>query len=402
MAAFAKLGSVQFDPLSVAGRNHDLVLHARVREYEPAWTDDLLYQRRELIELVNKSLNLLPTAELPWYRLQWDRAGNDPTVAAMHARRDTIEHILERIRADGPVSTLDFERREAVDWYWGPTNEIRAALEAMWEVGLVGLAWRKANRRYYDLVERLYPAELLAQRPDQRAQFRHRLLSRYRAHGLLGETGAAELWYGTGRARRRPEDAPDAVIREELREELVASGDIVPLTVEGVRGTRFVLNEDLPLLDQVARAGVPDPPTVSFLAPLDPLAWDRDLMRQLFGFDYLWEVYVPERKRRWGYYVLPVLFGERLVGRIEPRIDRASRTVRMLGAWWEVGFDPRAADGFVPAMRDALAAYLRFARAGTLAWAPQLGREARTFGTSPGSRDRRSVGAEVRPQGGSR
>src|SRR5262245_37660677 len=154
MGVFARLGAVQFDPLGVAGRNHDLTLHARVRDYDPAWTDDLLYNQRRLIELLNKALCLLPTAELPWYRLQWDRAGNDPYIAAQHARQHTMEHVVERIRAEGPLSTLDFERRQTVTWFWGPTNEIRAAMEALWEVGVLGLARRDGNRRYYDLVER--------------------------------------------------------------------------------------------------------------------------------------------------------------------------------------------------------------------------------------------------------
>ena len=99
---------------------------------------------------------------------------------------------------------------------------------------------------------------------------------------------------------------------------------------------------------------------MTFLAPLDPLAWDRDLLRSLFGFDYLWEVYVPAAKRRWGYYVLPLLFGDRFVGRIEPRFDRASRAVRILGFHWEAGFDPLAAEGFVPALAAALDAYRAF------------------------------------------
>ena len=81
-------------------------------------------------------------------------------------------------------------------------------------------------------------------------------------------------------------------------------------------------------------------PGVAFLAPLDPFCWDRDLMRRLFDFDYVWEVYVPAAKRRWGYYVLPILFGDRLVGRIEPRIERRAGTLRIAGLWWEAGFDP--------------------------------------------------------------
>ena len=102
---------------------------------------------------------------------------------------------------------------------------------------------------------------------------------------------------------------------------------------------------------------------VAFLAPLDPLAWDRDLLLRLWDFDYRWEVYVPEAKRRWGYYVLPMLYGDRLVGRIEPRIDRATGTLRILGLWWEDGFEPldEASPGFVDALVAALRAHAAFA-----------------------------------------
>src|SRR6266511_3724301 len=189
-----------------------------------------------------------------------------------------------------------------------------------------------------------------------REQLRHKLLSRYRAHGLLGTGGSAELWLGIGRAKPSP-DRPERPSRSELHEELVAAGELVPVAVQGVRGPRFVLRDELELV--AAPPEPPEPP--AFLAPLDPLVWDRDLLRALYDFDYVWEVYVPERKRRWGYYVLPILFRDRLVGRIEPRIDGADGRVRVLGVWWEDGFEPRRADGFVDAMRAALRAYLSFA-----------------------------------------
>jgi len=385
--AFARLGSVQFDPLAVAGRNHDLVLHARVRDYDPAWTNTLLYERRELFETYNKMLSLLPTGELPWFRLAWDRFLAEHRDGAFARHPETVEHVLERLRADGPLSSLDFEKRATIDWYWGPTGEVRAILEALFEAGVIGLARREGNRRYFDLVERLFPAELLARRPDEREQQLHKLLSRYRAHGLLGEGGQAELWYGIAKARPAPDDPPGTPTRQALREELLASGDLLPVTVEGVRGTRYVLGEEVGQLraaEAEITAGVPlTDPGVVLLAPLDSFVWDRDLLRSLFGFDYVWEVYVPQAKRRWGYYVLPLLFGDRLVGRMEPRIDRATRTVRILGAWWEPGFRPGDAESFVPALRRALAAYLRFAGASRLEWAAHLGPERRLVGVRP-------------------
>jgi uncharacterized protein YcaQ len=365
LAVVDRLGSLQFDPLEVAGRNHDLVLHARVAGYRRPWTDHLLYDRRLLFEAYNKGLSILPTRELPWHRLTWDRARRAHEGEVFREHGDHVAELLDRIRRDGPISTADLDRSEAIDWYWGPTLKSRAVLEALAEAGILGIARREGNRRYYDLAERLFPAGLLAERVPEREQLLHRLLSRYRAHGLLGATGQAEVFPGFGAGEMLADGSPRPR-RADLLAELVDRGELLPVTVEGVRGVRHVVTDELPLLAQaereVAEGHLPGGETadVTFLAPLDPLAWDRDLLRSLFGFDYLWEVYVPAAKRRWGYYVLPLLFGDRFVGRIEPRFERASRAVRILGFHWEAGFDPLAAEGFVPALAAALDAYQAF------------------------------------------
>src|SRR4029077_20234253 len=136
---------------------------------------------------------------------------------------------------------------------------------------------------------------------------------------------------------------------------------------------RFVVKAEAKLLE-----GPPEPtPYVAFVPPFDPIVWDRALLGSLFGFDYVWELFIPPEKRRWGWYVLPIVFGDRFVGRIEPRIDRDEARVQGLGTWWEDGFAPRRADGFVDAMRDALRAYLGFASVDRLSWAPHLGTEKR-------------------------
>jgi uncharacterized protein len=200
------------------------------------------------------------------------------------------------------------------------------------------------------------------------------MLSRFRAHGLLGAGGSGDVWGGLGYAKADPR-RPGWPSRTELREQLIAEGEIFPVQVEGVRGKRFVLRDEV---DALAAPQVP-PPSVAFLPPLDPLMWGRSLLKPLFGFDWVWEVYLPEARRRWGYYVLPIVFGDRFVGRIEPRIDAAAKRVRILGAWWEDWFDPRRAQGFVDAMREALRAYLGFAGAGRIEWAAHLAREKRLF-----------------------
>ena len=369
---FRRLGSIQFDPLAVAGRTHDLVLHARVAEYDPAWCD-LLYERREIFEAYNKGLSLVATSELPWFRVSSRSASR-----TLAENADVAGRVLERIRAEGALSSLDFEseRGAMTDWFGVPTNTVRAVLEAYAVTGVLGLARRDGNRRYYDVVERLLPAEVLERRIPLREQLRHKLLSRYRAHGLLGVGGGGDIFGGIGPAKPDPR-WPENPGRTALREELVATGELVRVEVENVRGKRFVLEAEVDLLEHP-----PEPaPSVAFLPPFDPLVWDRALLGSLFDFDYVWELFVPPAKRRWGWYVLPLLFGDRLVGRIEPRIDRAAGRVQVLGLWWEGGFAPGREEGFVDAMRDALRAYLRFAGATGLEWAPHLATERRLFRT---------------------
>ncbi|MFZ0003773.1 DNA glycosylase AlkZ-like family protein [Trebonia sp.] len=370
LQVFRAFGSIQFDPIAVAGRNHDLVLHARVAAYEPAWCD-ALYERREIFEATNKALSFVPASEFPWFRHAMGRKGPRFHGAALAENAAVAEHVLGRIRAEGPLSARDFERETGPtkDWFGMPENAVRAVLEAYTVTGVIGLARRDGNLRYYDLLERLLPAEVLMREVPEREQLRHKLLSRYRAHGLLGAGGAG----GTFARIAAPQQ------RNELRKELVELGALVPVDIEGVRGKRLVLAEEVELLQ-----APPEPASsVAFIAPFDSLLWDTALLASLFAYDYVWEGFFPPARRRWGYYVLPIVFGDRFAGRIEPRIDRDRARVEVLNVWWEDGFAPRRADGFVEAMRDALRAYLRFAGADCLEWASHLTMEERLFPARP-------------------
>jgi uncharacterized protein YcaQ len=371
-----RLGSLQFDPIAVAGRNHDLVLHARVADYDPAWCDRL-YESRQIFESYNKGLSFVPVSEYAWFR--GNLSLNAPRVLAEN--REVAERVLEQIRREGPLSALDFERERAAttDWFGMPTNVVREVLEAYAVTGVLGLARRDGNRRYYDLLERLLPVEVLAHDVPLTEQLMHKLLSRYRAHGLLGAAGANDVFSGLGAAKPDPR-WPGSPGRNALREELVERGELVPVEVDGVRDKRFVVADEV---EQLEAPPSPPSPSVALIPPFDPVVWDRRFLGDLFDFEYVWELFIPPPKRRWGWYVLPILFGDRLVGRIEPRIDRDAGQIEVLDVWWEERFSPRRADGFVDAMRDALRAYLRFARAKRLAWAPHLGKEKRQFGVRP-------------------
>ena len=362
-----RLGLVQFDPVEVPGaRSHDLTLHARIRGYQRAWLDRWLYgpaggdpRDRRLIELYNKSLNVLPIEELPYHTVSWDHHQEMYRDGILREQSTVVEAILAEIERSGPLSTAAFrDHNHAVDWWWAPTSAARAVMEALFVTGRLGIARRDGSRRYFDLIERLVPDRLLRKRVSQDDAMRHRLLSRYRAVGLLANVGAAaEIILGTGKT---PE-------RTRWTAELVDGGTLIPAAIEGIKGTRYLLAEEQSILAD-ASAQLRGKPQVTLMAPLEPLVWDRRLLRDLFGFDYTWEIYVPEAKRRHGYYVLPLLFGDRLVGRIEPRYERKDRALRMLGIWFEKGFEPMTAPGFVDALNEAVSAYAAFVGAKTVTW----------------------------------
>jgi uncharacterized protein len=370
-----RIGSLQFDPLEVPGaRNHDLVLHARIDGYRREWADQWLYGplgERQLVELYNKMLSIVPMDELPYYRLSWTRMGaNYAEFLTEHA--GLADRIRSHIRDEGPVSTAAFrDVGNRVQWWWDndettSTSAARAVMEALFVAGQLGISRREGSRRYYDLIDRLVPADLLARHASEPEQIRHRLISRHRGVGLMAASAAPEVVWGTGTT---PE-------RKLMTATLIEDGTLIPVRVEGLKETRHVLADEWPILEATAQ---PDPsrnPGVTFLAPLGPLMWDRRLVRSLFGFEYIWEVYVPQPKRRHGYYVLPILFGDRFVGRIEPRYERRTGTLHILGIWFEEGFEPMDEPRFIPALTDAVRAYETFVGAQKTVWPrTRVGRE---------------------------
>jgi uncharacterized protein YcaQ len=369
-----RIGVLQFDPLEVPGaRNHDLVLAARIKGYRRGWCEQWLYgPDRRLFEIYNKSLNMVPIEELPHYRLTWTRLGEYYGGSILREHANVAEEILTELRERGPLTTADFARHsQAVDWWWAPTRASRAILEALFVSGQVGISRREGNRRYYDLIERLVPPEILAITETDELAAKHRLLSRYRSIGLSRPAAGNDVMSGTG----------TGADRKRHTDEMVEAGTLLPVRLEGHKPLVYMPAEDLARLDAAAMADAPGEPRVAFIAPLDPFVWDRQIIRDVFGFDYLWEVYVPEHKRRWGYYVLPLLFGDQLVGRIEPRFERKTRTLRVAGIWWQDGFAPRAAQDFVEQMRAALRDYMDFVGATSVEWAPATGGASRLFGT---------------------
>jgi len=352
-----ELGSVQFDPLEVTGaRNDDLVLAARIRNYRRGWMERWLYgppAERQLFEAYNKSLNILPVEELPVHRVDWEQWGarEGPYHRLLTTQGHVAADILDRLGREGPLPGSAFVERGAdrLHWGWGKITVPRALLYGLFRTGQIGIARREGNVRVYDRMEKLFPPALLAaQLPDEEVR-RHQLLSRFRGVGLLGLRAGAEIWSGTVPARERAR----------LTEGMVADGALRRVLVKGVRDERYMLASDARFL----RGGALRRREVALLAPLDPLVWDRELLRQLFDFDYVWEVYTPVKSRKHGYYVLPVLWGDRLVGRIEPRIDRKAGVLRVPAPQLERRMPRTERLDFEAALERALEAHRRFSGA---------------------------------------
>jgi len=322
-----RLRSLQVDPLAVTGlRNQDLVLASRVAGFAPSQLEALIYGTRELVEVYDKGLCVVPAVDLPLHASDWRRARRlfaEEGGAFHDAAKRYGASLLRRLEREGPLSTRELSREgRRVRAGWGTSTETRAALYVLVRTGRVLTVRREGSTRWYDLAERVVAPRLLEPSTDE-ASLRHRVLSRFRAVGLLGLRPTAEVMGGTAKA----------ALRARVVRDLVAIGALVAFEVEGVRGERFVPREDLPVLEATSRAPARGPSRdaehAALLAPLDPLIWDRTLLEPLYGITYRWGVYTPKAKRAGGYYDLPILFGDRIVGVIEPVLDREAKALRV-------------------------------------------------------------------------
>ena len=316
------LGFVQEDSIHVCGRIHDLILWSRVRNYAPADLSRFLYEDapRRAWEFYLPNLCVLPMGDYPYFvpgmRHRREREGRWGAMTPdEQAAADTL---FARLDADGPLLLRDAKALGAEHGHttsgWGTrTHMLSFVADKLFAQGRLGIARRDGFLRAFDRIERLLPGDALAAPVPTDAEA-HAYLARKRLR-------ARRLF------RLRPADK--AMLEEGETTAVLIEGDVRPW---------HVFTDDLPRLtggDSTPRASE----TLNLLAPLDPLVYDRDRTRLLWDFDYIWEVYTPAAKRRWGYYVLPILWGDRLVGRVEPRLDKRAGTVTVVSLLWEPGFD---------------------------------------------------------------
>lgn len=358
---------LQLDPLHIIARSHDIKLHSRVLDYTPGMWEDLAYQQRKFFDW-GGWLAVRPMDELPHWRviMRRERDGAYGDSRLCHTARehaDAIDEMRAILHERGTVTNRDFEMaaRTRTQSYRG-RKDSALALYYLWYTGEVMTHHRKNFERVYALTETVAPAHLVCESDEAEAD-RFLIKKDISFSGLSRLSRTSDAFHGRGK--------PDAA--KKLLGAMLSDGDIIEVQVESWKAVHYALGSDATALQDVSAGRVPTAWTpletstteeVVFLAPLDHVS-ARGRAKVLFGFDYVWEVYKPLPQRKFGYYTLPILWGDRLVARFDSKLDRTTNTFVILGLWLEdeaQGLD----EAFAEALARGFARFVKFLGANTL------------------------------------
>lgn len=352
LAFIRQAGCIQYDPIDVCGKNAELVLQSRVKGFGKRMLYQLLYEERRLIDYFDKNMAIFPVEDYPYF--ERERAAHRNRERSYEEIAAVKEELLQIIRQKGPLCSADLTLDRKVDWYWSSTKLSRAALEHLYFSGILAVHHKKGTLKYYDLVSNCIPDQILSAPdpcPDDLEHMKWRVRRRIGSVGLLWNR-ASDAWLNIPGLKSGPRSLAFLQLEEENL--------ITRWHVEGFEDPLYSLTEDVPAIEAIIREPIRRK-RCEFLAPLDNLLWDRKLIKALFGFDYKWEIYTPEAERKYGYYVLPVLYGDRFLGRIEILHDRAERALRIKNLWIEEGVRPTKA--FLEALVRCIRRFARFHQA---------------------------------------
>ena len=329
-ALIRRIGFVQVDSIATVERAHHMILFSRRQTYRPSALKTLLERERRLWEHWTHDASILPVETFPYWKHRFARDADRLRGNWQRWFRDGYEAqfdtILNRIAAQGPVTSSDVGAGEARGkggwWDWHPS---KTALEWLWRTGQLAITRRDGFQKVYDLTERVIPAEILR----QKVAFADKL--HWACNSALDKLGFASASELQAYWNALPLDSVKTWCHEALKR-----GEIIEIGVEGADGN---VRKALARLDVlVAARDVPAPSRrIRVLSPFDPALRDRKRAEFLFGFHYRIEVFVPEAKRRWGYYVFPVLEGDQLIGRLDAKAFRPAQELRVTAFWPEAG-----------------------------------------------------------------
>ena len=321
-----RLGTVQIDTIAVVRRAHHHTLWSRRPDYTPAMLDELLSRDRRVFEYWAPAAAYVPMCDYRFHIPAMRRAARRHwhVGRTLEQHGDVVEHVLERIRKEGPLASADFAapdgRKRGSWWDWKPA---KLALEAHFAMGRLMVTERRNFQRVYDLAERVLPADLDTSRPSAEETARFQIRRELAAQGLSRMNG----WW-----IRNRETIGAAVA------ELIAAGEAARVEVEGGGdGEPFFARTEA--LDEALRRRR-GRRRIHILSPFDGLIMRRQQrLRRLFAFETKLECYTPAAKRRYGYFCLPILFGDRFIGRLDPKADRRQRVLIVKTLHFEPDFE---------------------------------------------------------------
>ena len=338
-----RLGYVQIDTIHIIQRAHHHTLWTRLPQYAPEMLNDLLAEDRRVFEWWTHAMSYIPMRD---YRFYATRMGDTMLSPRWHAwmdeYRDVIAHVETRIREEGPLGAADFQKPDGVEsgpwWNWKPA---KSALELLCDTGVLMVTKRRNFQRIFDLTERVLPPDVDTTPPTEKEL--QRFIVRF-ALNTGGVLRANEVQW----SRRKADLA--------TLQAMVDTGEVTAFEVEGLNG------EPCYALTDVFEAVVQSPngePHLHILSPFDNLIIDRRWLKAFFGgFDYTIECYVPEAKRKYGYFVLPILWGDRFVARLDSKADRKPKTFVIKRLLFEPDFVEY--DAVLPALAEKLRAFAAF------------------------------------------
>jgi len=332
-------GCLQFDPIDICGKSPELSLFSRVEGFTKNMLSELLYQDRQLVDFFDKNLSILAMED--WPSLERFRQRYRDKSRSSQAVDEAAEIIRQELRQRGPLSSAEIGHKGSVDWYWSKSSLARAVLETLYFRGELVIYNKKGTVKTYDFAENHLPKQLLEMKDPYESDEDHytwRVLRRIGAVGLLWPK-ASDAWLGIWGLKTAQRLKAFQFLEEE--------GKISKVYVEGIREPFYYKSDERNLWQRTINADSQEP-NFKFLAPLDAMLWDRKIIKQLFDFAYTWEIYKPLELRNFGYYVLPMLYGDKIVGRIEPICRRKEGILQVQNIWWEEGVE------FNAEMRSAL------------------------------------------------
>lgn len=319
-----RLGVLQIDSVNVFARSHYLPMFSRLGSYDPALLDRVFHSRTShYVEYLAHEATFIPVEDWPLWRFRMDdfRARWSGPDSWMSTNARTLLWVMDELRDRGPLRPADLRAdapRERGGWWdW---DDVKLALEHLWRTGDVAISGRKGFERSYALAERVIPEAILSREVTREDAIRELTRRAARSSGVATQSDLADYH----RIRDR------AAVSRSIAD-LVDAGELVPTAVRGWERAGRPLpawrHRDAVLPRRVDAAAL--------LTPFDPVVWFRDRALRAFELDYRIEIYVPAEKRRYGYYSLPVLVGDRIVARVDLKAQRATSTLQIQSAWWE-------------------------------------------------------------------